>query len=197
MEIGRHRVMIANANIKIGSNSNEKMKTFKCLGSVLTNQNYIQEEIKCRFKAGNSCYYKPWSQLNLQNYLRFLYLHHQRNMFLICYDNSRLQIRIHRCIISLKYTFNSVVHNGQSYLISLLIYFLLINNYLFQFNYIVCNILPCCLNEDLVYLSLICSKQNKIYIITLSFGLILNSIALCVYGLPFQEFYNNHKKYSV
>ena len=57
MEIGRHRVMISNAHIKIGSNSYEKVKTFKYLGSLSTNQNYIQEEIKCRLKAGNSCYY--------------------------------------------------------------------------------------------------------------------------------------------
>ena len=32
MEIGRHRGMIANPHIKIGSNSYEKMKTFKYLG---------------------------------------------------------------------------------------------------------------------------------------------------------------------
>ena len=38
-------------------NSYEKVKTFKFLGSLLTNQNSIQEEIKCRIKAGNSCYY--------------------------------------------------------------------------------------------------------------------------------------------
>ena len=56
MEIGRHRGIIANAHIKIGSSSNEKVKTFKYLGSLLTNQNSIQEEIKCRLKAGNSCY---------------------------------------------------------------------------------------------------------------------------------------------
>ena len=31
MEIGRHRAMIANAHIKIGSNSYEKVKSFKCL----------------------------------------------------------------------------------------------------------------------------------------------------------------------
>ena len=30
----------------------EKTKIFKCLGSLLTNQNSIQEEIKCRLKAG-------------------------------------------------------------------------------------------------------------------------------------------------
>jgi hypothetical protein len=57
MEIGRHRGRIANKHIKIGSNSYEKVKTFKYLGSLLTNQNYIQDEIKCRLKAGNSCYY--------------------------------------------------------------------------------------------------------------------------------------------
>ena len=47
MEIGRHRGMIANEHhIKIGSNSYEKVKTFKYLGSLLTNQNYFQEKIK-------------------------------------------------------------------------------------------------------------------------------------------------------
>ena len=57
MEIGRHRGVIANAHIKIGSNSYEKVKTFKYLGSLLKNRNSTQEAIKCRLKAGNSCYY--------------------------------------------------------------------------------------------------------------------------------------------
>ena len=34
MEIGRNRGMIANEHIKIGSNSYEKVKTFKYLGSL-------------------------------------------------------------------------------------------------------------------------------------------------------------------
>ena len=38
-------------------NSYEKLKTFKYLGSLVTNKNSIQEEIKCKLKAGNSCYY--------------------------------------------------------------------------------------------------------------------------------------------
>ena len=33
MEIGRHRGMIANEHIRIGSDSYEKVKTFKYLGS--------------------------------------------------------------------------------------------------------------------------------------------------------------------
>ena len=44
--------MIANAHIQIGINYYEKVKTFKYLGSLLTNQNSIQEEIKCRLKVG-------------------------------------------------------------------------------------------------------------------------------------------------
>ena len=50
MEIARHRGTIANAHIKIGSNSCEKEKTFKYLRCLLINQNSIQEEIKCRSK---------------------------------------------------------------------------------------------------------------------------------------------------
>ena len=37
-----------------------RVKTFKYFGSLLINQNSIQEEIKCRLKAGNSSYY--WVQ---------------------------------------------------------------------------------------------------------------------------------------
>ena len=55
MEIGHNRGVIANEDIKIGSNSCEKVKTFKYLGSLLKNQNSIQEEVTCRLKAGNSC----------------------------------------------------------------------------------------------------------------------------------------------
>ena len=64
MEIGRHRGMIANTHIKIGSTSYEKVKTFKYMDSLLTNQNSIQEEIKCRIKAVNSCYYSVQTLLS-------------------------------------------------------------------------------------------------------------------------------------
>ena len=43
MEVGRHRGMIANEHIKIGNNSYEKVKTFKYLDFLVTNQNSIQE----------------------------------------------------------------------------------------------------------------------------------------------------------
>ena len=40
------------------------MKTFKYLGSLLTSENSILEEIKCRHKAGNSCYYSVQTLLS-------------------------------------------------------------------------------------------------------------------------------------
>jgi hypothetical protein len=36
-----------------GSNAYEKVKTLKYLGSLVTNQKCIQEEIKCKHKTGN------------------------------------------------------------------------------------------------------------------------------------------------
>jgi len=35
----------------------EKVEELKYLGTTLTNQNSIQEEIKSRLKLGNTCYY--------------------------------------------------------------------------------------------------------------------------------------------
>ena len=40
--------------LNIGSHSYEKVKIVKCLGSLFTNKNSSQEEIKCRLKAENS-----------------------------------------------------------------------------------------------------------------------------------------------
>ena len=37
--------------------SPERGEEFKYLGTTLTNQNYIQEEIKSRLKSGNACYH--------------------------------------------------------------------------------------------------------------------------------------------
>ena len=43
MEVGCRRGVKVNEYIVVGSNSDEKVKTFKYLGSLLTNQNSIQE----------------------------------------------------------------------------------------------------------------------------------------------------------
>ena len=49
--------MRAKEHIVVGSKSYEKVKTFKYMGSLLTNKNSIHDQIKdieCRFKAANS-----------------------------------------------------------------------------------------------------------------------------------------------
>jgi len=44
--------------------ANKKGEEFKCLGTSLTNQNYIQEEIKSRLKSGNVCYHSVQNHLS-------------------------------------------------------------------------------------------------------------------------------------
>jgi len=44
-------------SIKTDNSSLARVEEFKYLGTTLTNQNSIQEEIKRRLKSGNACYY--------------------------------------------------------------------------------------------------------------------------------------------
>ena len=44
-------------SMKMDNSSIERVEEFKCLGTTLTDQNSIQEEIKCGLKLGNACYY--------------------------------------------------------------------------------------------------------------------------------------------
>ena len=64
MEVGCHWGMMANEHI--GSNSYEK-------DSLMTNKNFIHEEIKCRLKAGYSCYCSVQTLCLLDFSLRFEY----------------------------------------------------------------------------------------------------------------------------
>jgi len=50
--------------MKIGNRSFERMEEFKYLGTTLTNQNTIQEEIKRRLKSGNACYHSVQNLLS-------------------------------------------------------------------------------------------------------------------------------------
>jgi len=50
--------------IKIDNSSFERVDEFKYLGTTLTNQNSIQEEIKSRLKSGNACYHSVQNLLS-------------------------------------------------------------------------------------------------------------------------------------
>jgi len=51
-------------NIKIDNSSFERVEEFKYLGTILTNKNSIQGEIKGRLKSGNACYYSVQNLLS-------------------------------------------------------------------------------------------------------------------------------------
>ena len=51
-------------NIKMYNSSFERVEEFKYLGTTLTNQNSIREEIKSRLKSGNACYHSVQNLLS-------------------------------------------------------------------------------------------------------------------------------------
>jgi len=57
MTVSRDRNAGRIHSMKNDNSSIERVEEFKYLGTTLTNQNSIQEEIKSRLKLGNACYY--------------------------------------------------------------------------------------------------------------------------------------------
>jgi hypothetical protein len=55
MLVSRDQNAGQNRNIKIGRRSFGNVSQFKYLGTTVTNQNLIQEEIKRRLNSGNAC----------------------------------------------------------------------------------------------------------------------------------------------
>jgi len=68
-------------SVRIGDSTFERVEEFKYLGTTLTNQNSIAEEIKSRLRSGNACYQ------SVQNLLS------SRSL------SKNLKIKIHRTII--------------------------------------------------------------------------------------------------
>jgi len=81
MALSRDRYAGRNHNMKIDIRSFEYVEEFKYLGTNLTNQNSLQEEIKCRMKSGNAC------------------CHLVKNLLSSTLLSKYLKINIHRTII--------------------------------------------------------------------------------------------------
>jgi hypothetical protein len=57
MSLFRHQNAGQNHDIKIGNRRFENVAQFRYLGTTITNENLIQEEIKRRLNSGNACYH--------------------------------------------------------------------------------------------------------------------------------------------
>jgi hypothetical protein len=62
--VSRDQNVDQNRDIKIGNRSFENISQFKYLGTTVTNQNLIQEEIKRRLNSGNACYHSVQNLLS-------------------------------------------------------------------------------------------------------------------------------------
>jgi hypothetical protein len=64
MLLSRHQNVGQNRDIKIANRSFENVSQFKYLGTTVTNQNFIQEEVKWRLNSGNACYHSVQNLLS-------------------------------------------------------------------------------------------------------------------------------------
>jgi hypothetical protein len=64
MVMSRDRNVGRGHGVKIDNSSIERVEEFKYLGVMLTDQNYIQEEIKSRLNLGNACYHSVQNVLS-------------------------------------------------------------------------------------------------------------------------------------
>ena len=64
MVMSREQTSGLSNTMKVDNSSIEKVEEFKYLGTTLTNQNSIEEEITSRMKLGNACYHSVQNLLS-------------------------------------------------------------------------------------------------------------------------------------
>jgi UDP-galactopyranose mutase len=72
MIMSRHLNSGRNQNIRRANESFENVAEFKHLGTTLTNQNDIHDEIKSRLNSGNVCYYSVQNLLSSRLISKYL-----------------------------------------------------------------------------------------------------------------------------
>jgi hypothetical protein len=89
MLLSRHQNVGQNHDIMMGNICFENVAQFRYLGSTVTNQNLIQDEIKKRLNSGNACY------RSVQNLLSFRLL--SRNVKIRTYKIVILLVVLYGC----------------------------------------------------------------------------------------------------
>jgi hypothetical protein len=64
MLLSRQQNVGQDRDMKIANRSFENVSHFKYLGATVTNQNFIQDEIKRRLNSGNACYHSVQNLLS-------------------------------------------------------------------------------------------------------------------------------------
>ena len=83
---------MANEYTTVGRNSHEKVKIFKYFDSLLAKRNSIYEEIICRIKARDSCYYSVQTLLSSRP--------HSKNLKIKIYKTIISPVVLYGCEIS-------------------------------------------------------------------------------------------------
>ena len=89
MVMSREQTAGLSHTMKVDNSSIERVEEFKYLGTTLTNQSSIQEEIKSRLKLGNACYH------SVQNLLSSSLL--SKNLTIKIYRTIILSIVLYGC----------------------------------------------------------------------------------------------------
>jgi hypothetical protein len=89
MVMSRDRNAGRDDSVKIDNSSIERVEELKYLGTMLTGQNSVQEEIKSRLKLGNACYH------SVQNLLSSRLL--SKNLKIKIYRTIILLVVLHGC----------------------------------------------------------------------------------------------------
>ena len=81
-------------SIKIDNSSLARVEDLKYLGTTLTNQNSIQEEIKSRLKSGNACYHSAQNLLSSSLLLKNLKINIFKKLPVVLYGFETLSITL-------------------------------------------------------------------------------------------------------
>jgi hypothetical protein len=84
---------LQNRDVTIANRSIENVAQLKCLETMVTNQNWIQEKIKSRLNSGNACY------LSVQNLLSSLL--QSKNIKIRMYKTVILPVVLYGCKLGL------------------------------------------------------------------------------------------------